>query len=279
MNSIEKPPPSLIVALLPAPKTVAACLDCASAAAAPFDTQVSAIHVGFDAAAAFATPEEVDLHQLRALEEGTTEEPRKAVKAAFDRWAEETGNAPAIAWKDDEGDVGALVAEETRRADLVVMVNPVSLDGHDAFHSVLFRARRLLLVAPPAPAVRPEVVGRNIVIGWKPGEAVERAAEHALPWLAKAQTISVVCVQAAGRQDYAENARSWFEKAGLSVKIATVDKGEDGVGHTLVGEAERLGGDSLLIGAFRHGEFWESILGGVTRDVLAAARLPVFMMC
>ncbi|WP_176086687.1 universal stress protein [Martelella sp. HB161492] len=279
MSSIERPSPHIIVALLPAPETVSACLDCARAAAVPFDARISAIHIGFDAAAAFATPEEVDIQQLRALEEGSAQERRKAVKAALDSWAEDIGSAPAVTWKDDEGNVGVLVAEETRRADLVVMANPATLDGRDAFHSVLFRSRRLLLVAPSSASPRHTVVGRNIVVGWKPGAPVERAAENALPWLAKADKISVVCVETAGRRGYADNARNWFDKAGLRADITTVTKGDGSVGQQLLAEAERLGSDSLLIGAFKHGELWEAILGGVTRDVLAAAQLPVFMMC
>ena len=45
----------------------------------------------------------------------------------------------------------------------------------------------------------------------------------------------------------------------------------------LLAEAERLGGDCLLIGAFHHGMIWDAVFGGVTRDVLASARLPVFL--
>ncbi|HML60574.1 MAG TPA: hypothetical protein PKD41_06765, partial [Solidesulfovibrio sp.] len=60
------------------------------------------------------------------------------------------------------------------------------LDGRDAFHATLFWSKRLLLVAPPDPksGPRPErVIGRHIVVGWKPGEAVKRAARAALPGL------------------------------------------------------------------------------------------------
>ena len=49
----------------------------------------------------------------------------------------------------------------------------------------------------------------------------------------------------------------------------------------LIEDALTLTGEpafGLLIGAFKHGALWEAVLGGVTRDVLAAAQLPVFMM-
>lgn len=279
MDAIAQP--KIIVALLPEPETVAACLDCALAAAAGFSATISALHVGFNPKFAFVPPEEIAIQQWRELREGTVAARLARTKAAYEAWRTDHATAP-INWKHDEGDVGDLVASETAEADLVVMGNPLRLDGRDAFHATLFWSKRLLLVAPPDPREGPRphrVVGRHIVVGWKPGETVKRAAHQALPWLQRAEKVTVVSFEKQEDTPYQASARAFFAGLGISVDCVSLRRETGSVGRQLLASADRLGADSLLIGAFKHGALWEAILGGVTRDVLAAARIPVFMMC
>jgi nucleotide-binding universal stress UspA family protein len=277
------PSPRIIVALLPEPETVATCLDCALAVADGFDAAISAIHVGFNPKFAFVPPEEIAIQQLRELREGTIEARLARTRAAYDAWIAAAGGAAPVRWRDDEGDVGAIVAAETAGADLVVMGNPVRLDGRDAFHSTLFWSKRLLLVAPPDPHAGPRpgrrVIGRHIVVGWTRGVGVTRAARAALPWLAKAGKVTVISIEKPGGVPYEASARAFFAELGIAADCIGLNRDKGSVGRQILAAADRLGGDSLLIGAFKHGALWEAILGGVTRDVLAAAHLPVFMMC
>jgi nucleotide-binding universal stress UspA family protein len=280
MASVRTSEPKIIVALLPEPETVATCLDCALAAANGFEATISAIHVGFNPKFAFVPPEEVAIQQLRELREGTIAQRLARTKAAYDAWLADRRHA-SISWKHDEGDVEQLVATETGNADLVVMGNPVRLDGRDAFHATLFWSKRLLLVAPPDPKEGPRlerIIGRHIVVGWKPGEPIKRAVRQALPWLQRASKVTVVSVEKPGA-DYQASARIFFSELGIAVDCVELRREVGSVGRQLLASADRLGADSLLIGAFKHGALWEAILGGVTRDVLAAARIPVFMMC
>lgn len=281
MSANRPPEPKIIVALLPEPETVATCLDCALAAARGFGASISAIHVGFNPKFAFVPPEEIAIQQLRELREGTIAARLARTKAAFDAWITLRSGTP-VSWKSDEGDVEQLVATETAHADLVVMGNPVRLDGRDAFHATLFWSKRLLLVAPPDPKEGPRierVIGRHIVVGWKPAEAVKRAARQALPWLERADKVTVVSIENPGAASYVSSARAFFGELGLPVDCVALRREEGSVGLQLLASCDRLGADSLLIGAFKHGALWEAILGGVTRDVLGAARIPVFMMC
>lgn len=275
--------PKIIVALLLEPEAVVSSLNCARAVARGFNTPVTAIHVGFNPQFTFVPPEEVAIQRMVEVSEGTVEDRRQKTRQAYDAWVAGSGRDLTISWKEAQGNVGDLVAEETASADLVVMGNPQRLDGRDAFHSTLFWSKRLLLVAPPSrkgdPDFDPQVIGRHMVIGWKPGEAVERAVEHALPWLRRAEKVSVLCVRDASDPAYEMSARAYFASLDLPVKVIGLDHQGPSVGRQLLEVCRRQGGDSLLIGAFKHGALWEAILGGVTRDVLAAARCPVFMMC
>ena len=226
MNAAAEP--KIIVALLPEPETVVPCLDCALAAADGFDAAISAIHVGFNPRFAFVPPEEIAIQQLRELREGTIAARLARTKAVFDAWIAGRAGAP-VTWKHDEGDVGALVAAETADADLVVMGNPVRLDGRDAFHATLFWSKRLLLVAPPDPksGPRPErVIGRHIVVGWKPGEPVKRAVHAALPWLTRAGKVTVISVEKPGA-DYQASARAFFAELDIAAEIRNVQQAPD----------------------------------------------------
>jgi nucleotide-binding universal stress UspA family protein len=42
-------------------------------------------------------------------------------------------------------------------------------------------------------------------------------------------------------------------------------------------QANAMGADLIVAGAFGHPRLWEKMLGGVTHDLLARMRLPIFM--
>lgn len=267
-----------IIAILTAPATVATCLHHACAAATRLNGKVTAIHVGFDAVRAFASQEEIDIHQLLSHDGKTDEERRRAVKAAFDTWIKKTKAHAVVQWKDDEGDVGALAAQETKDADLVVMGRPVGLDDKDALHAVLFRSQRLILLAPAVEPNSSCVVGNHIIVGWKPGSSAKRAVAAASPLLQRADKVTVICVNADNRKTYAASAQAMFSQLGIRCEFISLTLSGDSVGKMLLKETAQRGGDVLLIGAFKHGDFWEAILGGVTRDVVDNAQIPILLM-
>jgi nucleotide-binding universal stress UspA family protein len=182
-----------------------------------------------------------------------------------------------MVWRDDLGDIEACVEREADAAQLVVIGRPVHLDAADALHTALFGARRLVLVAPRAASAQ-RIVGRHVVVGWKPGAAVERAVEAALPWLQRAERVTVLWTEKAGVEPYDVSARAFFAKLRIAAEFIRLRRDARGVGVQLLDRAALLGGDCLLIGAYRHSALWQAVLGGVTRDVLAHAELPVFLM-
>lgn len=267
-----------ILALLPEVETVISCLECASAAAFDAETVIFAVHVGFDPKNALVSAEELDVQYLRDATEGAAEVRTARVKAAFDAWISNAAGAGKVRWKDDTGDITTNVVEEAGKADLVVIGRPLHLDAKDALRAALFKIRRLVLIAPRKTIPEGRIVGRHMVVGWKPGEPARHAIEAAVPWLNRAEKITVLCVAKEGVEPYAISARTLFTKLGIVAEFVTLEKDTRSVGRLLLDETIRLGGDSLVIGAYHHGQFWEAVLGGVTRDVLANAEVPVFMM-
>jgi nucleotide-binding universal stress UspA family protein len=267
-----------ICALLPEAETALSTLQCAVAAGSGFGAEICAAHVGFDAQQALVDPEELEVQQLREIYEGPPAARAARVKAVVESFRESAPKAPPINWRDDEGDVEANVALDAAAADLIVVSRPVHLDAADAFHAALFGGQRLVLVAPRDVVDGDLVIGRHIVVGWKPGASAEATVRAALPWLEKAKKITVLWAAKPGAGFYEPSARAFFQRLGLEVEINHLARSAGSVGHDLLNEAERLGGDCLLIGAFTHGAWWQTLFGGVTRDVLAEARIPVFTM-
>ena len=266
-----------ICALLPEAETVMSTLQCAVAAARAGPCEICGVHVGFDPEKDFVSAEEQDIQQLRALREGGPRARTARIRSLFDAFVASSPDAPPILWRDDPGCLSCHVALEADAAHLVVIGRPVHLDAADALHSALFDARSLVLVAPRAASAQ-RTVGAHVVVGWKPGAAAEQAVEAALPWLRKAERVTVLWTEKAGAAPYDSSARALFARLGIAAEIIRLGPDRRGVGAQLLDRAGRLGGDCLLIGAYRHGALWQAVLGGVTRDVLAHAELPVFLM-
>jgi nucleotide-binding universal stress UspA family protein len=267
-----------ICALLPEVETANSTLQCAVAAAQGFPAAILAVHVGFNPRRANVSAEEVEIQQLRDLYEGGPQIRVARIKAAFDGFVSLRTDSPPIQWKDDEGDIGASIVGESQAADLLVIARPVHLDASDAMHSALFDVRRLVLVAPRRMLEPGASIGLHIIVGWKPGDPVKHAVNAALPWLRRAKMVTVLWVAKRGAQPYEASARETFAEAGITADIVALSRDHRSVGAQLLAEAMRRGGDCLVIGAFRRGALWNAVLGGVTRDVLAHAEIPVFLM-
>jgi nucleotide-binding universal stress UspA family protein len=222
--------------------------------------------------------EEVDIQGLRELAEGKPAERLARVRAAFDAWVEVASGRERISWRDCAGDIEACIQAESADSDLIVIGRPVHLDGRDALHAALFRAGRLVLVAPPAIGEGGLVLGRHILVGWKPCPHAQHAVEAALPWLHAAGRVTVATAENDGSHAYAESARATFAALNVPAEFIEMDRGTESVGLQLLWTSREIGADSLLIGAYQHGVMWEAVLGGVTRDVLSHAEIPVFLM-
>ena len=267
-----------ICALLPEIETALSTLQCAVAAGQGFAADICAVHVGFDPKHTFVDAEEMDIQQLRDIYEGAPEVRTARIKAVVEAFEASSRASQHIAWRNDEGDLIANVVFEAYVASLVVIGRPIHMDAADALHSALFDAHRLVLVAPRDVSDKERTIGRHFVVGWKPGKAIEQTVAAAAPWLRKAEEVSVVWTAKLGAEPYDASARACFAKIGIEVDVIRLEPSRQSVGAQLLAETKRLGGDCLLIGAFRRSALWEAILGGVTHDVLAHTDIPVFLM-
>ncbi|HWB52357.1 MAG TPA: universal stress protein [Stellaceae bacterium] len=261
-----------IVAVLTAPDTTALCLDAAAQAAAVSpDAAVEAFHPRL-APESFILPSEEVMTELRRSELTAMLDGRSgAIRQSVQDWMSAAPGRSAD-WREAEGDrIGPIVAEQGRAADLVVLVRPGEAEGDAALHAAIFATGKPLLLVPPTGAGR---FGRHMAVAWKASDPAARALAAAVPWLKCAAKVSVLTAGGAGDTD---EATALLAGHGISAETLRLERDGEDVADRLLHEAHTIGADSIVMGAYRHSQLRELILGGVTRHMLQHADLPLFM--
>ncbi|NTC84087.1 hypothetical protein [Agrobacterium tumefaciens] len=264
-----------IVALIPHPKTALSSLLIADAAGAVAPgSAITALHVCVDPAKIGGSVEEIDMQEMRIREEGTAFQRRDQVRAIFEDWAARREQSPARAtaeWVEVDSGEEDAVRNHLGSADLVTIARPQSMDGGDALHAALFDHRSLLLFTPEIDCA-PKFLGRSIAVLWKDDEETRSCLQKAALWLRSAVTISIL-VERAGDLEAAVAFLGIVEPSPHAhIETGLVKHGKD-----FIEKAKILGADTLLMGAYRHGQFVEAVFGGDTKAVLDGTDLPVFL--
>jgi nucleotide-binding universal stress UspA family protein len=139
---------------------------------------------------------------------------------------------------------------------------------------------RPVLLVPYASSVASP--GGNVVVCWDGSREATRAVHDALPFMRTARlttilTVSGVRAEASPRIPGADIA-TVIARHGIRVEVRDV-KADAGalVGDTLLSEADGLGADLLVMGAYGHARWQELVMGGATRTVLQSMTVPVLM--
>jgi nucleotide-binding universal stress UspA family protein len=138
----------------------------------------------------------------------------------------------------------------------------------------LFESGRPVLIAPPKA---PPALGTIIAIVWNGSLETARSVSFAMPLLQKAVDVAVLAVpglRLPGPSE-AQLARS-LRRHGVPARVVEVKEGK-APGIALLDKAAMLGADLLIKGGYTQSRLRQLIFGSVTTEILADARLPVFM--
>ncbi len=270
-----------------------AALAAALAAAERFAAHIDVIHVRPDPRTMIPYIGEgmsgALIEEMIVSAERQAEDRASGVRKTFDKWREKAkialadspgGDGPSCAWTEAVGRPDTTIARRGRLADLIVLCRP---DGENIVTSVtegleaaLLDSGRPLLVAPASAGM---AIGTHAVIAWNGGAEASRAVAAALPFLADAKTVTVLTVgDAAPAEAGPDTLAGYLAWHGIDTRIRKVDqKSGQSVGAALLDGAEAENADLLVMGAYTHSRLRELVFGGVTREVLAAAGLPVLM--
>jgi nucleotide-binding universal stress UspA family protein len=189
---------------------------------------------------------------------------------------------------DDEAGPGLSLAG--RAADLLVLgqAAPGARAGTAELAThVISGCGRPVLVVPAAGPVG--VPGRRILVSWDGGREAARALQQALPLLKAADQVLLAVFEVAAAEHVVADAlaadpRPWLARHGVQATLAVhaiahqrrLNRRHE-VGERLLLLAAEVGADVLVMGAYGHSRFRQTLMGGVTRTVLEAMTLPVLM--
>lgn len=166
------------------------------------------------------------------------------------------------------------VAHQGRVCDLIVVTRPgASGDSMAAgvFNAALFETARPVLV--PGTGAPPDAY-RRVCVAWNGSLEASRSITAALPFLAKAEEVTVAHTANLEEGRSPQDVVEYLGCHGVRATTRALPSGQP-VAETLAIAARDA--DLLVMGAYTHGRLWQLIVGGVTRHMLEAAAIPLFM--
>lgn len=266
-----------ILAIIAEPLTAVTCLDGATALAAALGgAAVEALHVKVDPRQLNRAPEEVAIQQLRERDEGTAEQRAEATRKAFDDWCNgRSSDLPPVRFKELVGAEEESVFREATQFDLLVLAHPHNMDARDALHAAIFSSGRPVVLLPQDWRSSPHGLGKRIAIAWNDTPPARKALDGAMPLLRRAQSAILLLIDEPVEK--AEPVVVRCADEGIALEVKQIARSSGSLGAQLIATADQSGADLLVMGAFRHNEFVEWLLGGTTRNALSKADLPLLL--
>jgi nucleotide-binding universal stress UspA family protein len=203
-------------------------------------------------------------------------------KASFAATAQRHGLKMAAgpggaSWREESGYGPVQVANRARFFDAVILGRSERVVEHaysDTIEETLKLSGRPVLLAPAKP---PAVIGETVAVGWNGSPEAVHAITATLSLLEMAKSIHVITV--ADEKEAPPTALiEYFAAHGIAAKHrhALPVKGV-GAGEQLLAEARDAGADLLVMGAYGHTSWRETLFGGATREVVGHSLLPVLL--
>lgn len=271
-----------------------AVLDGALSVARCCDGHIQALFVHETPRAALMIPDESyypELHKelLAQMERQWTQAGAKARKS-FEAWREqhglrqgaapqEGGGGPSADWREIGGGDETAVKRACRLVDLVVAALParrVEAPSALEFDMALFAARRPVLLMPADGKLDPAV--GPAVIAWNGSPEAFHAVTAALPILRALDDVFIFCAEEGAASAASQELAGYLAWHGIDAHpLKPAGKTHADVGEALLAAAHDAKAHLLVMGAYTHSRLREAFFGGVTKHVLAHARLPVLM--
>ncbi|QRE72601.1 universal stress protein [Methylobacterium aquaticum] len=237
--------------------------------------------------AALAGTAPVSSATIAAIKEGTRAAAAEG-KAALQAWCAREGvpfmpaverlDATFATWTEWSGEVERMLTLAGRVADLVIVDRPDPAQPFTgrALDTALFSVGRPALMVGE---VVPHDLLAHVVIAWNGSLEGTRLVAQSIALLHAASRVTVV----QARTDRAEEARAadlcaYLRWHGIVAHANNLTVGEGvSVGAAILDAAGRMDATLLALGAYTHSRVREFLLGGVTRQVIETARMPVLM--
>jgi nucleotide-binding universal stress UspA family protein len=189
------------------------------------------------------------------------------------------GEDVSAQWLEEKNDAKERLLLRARHSDITVLGRRHTFDymPEGLIDALLKKSGRPIIIAPDLATSRPI---RTVVVGWKETAECARALTTAMPLLTQARRVVLANVVEDRDESYVGLANLAHQLAwnGVVAEARILSDAERTVAQQLVDATRQAGADLLIVGGYGHNSFREQVFGGVTRDLVNAAELPVFLM-
>lgn len=216
----------------------------------------------------YASPSLREAHRARLDEERSRIELRlKSEDVSWD-------------WETIEGYVQNILVSCGRLADLLVL----SRDDNESGQSpeplpiaagIVMHVRAPVLVVPPA-TVRFRADG-PAVIAWNGSAEAAHSVRLALSFLSLSAEVHIVTVANDAGELSSARASRYLARHHIPSEVHEWPQTGSSIAETLLGAARDLGAGCLVMGTYGHSRLRETVLGGVTRDLLGRTSVPLLL--
>lgn len=268
-----------------------ATLDVAAAVARRFSAHIDVLHVKGDPRDAVPFLGEgasgALIEQIMAAAQRDAEGRSGRARANFDSWrqgaglpvvAHAGGAGPSVQWSEEVGPEDEWIGRRGRLSDMIVLAQPGangSVSSTIAFEAALLDTGRPVLTAPAMQGAGAKIASAPTVVAWNGSIEAARAILAAMPFIAASPAVLVMVVSEGSAVADAEALIRYLARHGVKAEAKTSQSKTMAVGAEFLEEAGRISAGLLVMGGYTHSRVRQMVFGGVTKHVLANAKLPV----
>jgi nucleotide-binding universal stress UspA family protein len=185
-----------------------------------------------------------------------------------------------------EGQLIPILREHSKYADLLLLGQDQPDDPDNTSYgladSLLFEGGCGCMVVPHSGKIEPP--GKRVLLTWNASRESAHALRQAMPFLARAETVVVLSsepdnadTETARGHPHALELTRHLESHGIESISSGISDTNMSASDAIVGQAAEMNADLIVMGAYGHTRLREIILGGVTRDLLKQAPVPLLL--
>lgn len=201
------------------------------------------------------------------------------IRADFEARIAAEGLKEASSFIEIKGGSDFSLANCARGYDITVIGSRASAMGRDYFSArpdvIALRSGKPVVLVPPDLELAQ--LGTRALVAWDGKRSAARALGDALHILATKEHVTVLSVGATPPAGPGDDIVTLLGRHGIPAEQMIRPVGSRGIAHTILDTCSEVEAGLLIMGAYEHSKFAEDLLGGVTRDILDTARLPVLM--
>ncbi|GAA3110310.1 universal stress protein [Rhizobium viscosum] len=123
---------------------------------------------------------------------------------------------------------------------------------------------------------------KNVILAWDSSDEAARAARESLDVLQKAEIVHVTMVDPEARvavngEEPGADIAAFLARHGVKVQVDRLSGEGKSPDQIIVRHAVDMGADLIVMGAYNHPRWQQSLFGGVTRRMIEECQLPLFL--